>query len=88
MTNDQQQIEAWISDFWELVESSPDSIKNSEYNQIRLEGFLIAKRSMQPIELPTPEDMYDPGGTWLGRFWADGYVHNSITAAGYSYRVK
>lgn len=80
MSNDKQ-VEAWIYEFWDIVEKSPDSIKNSEYNQIRLEGFLMAKRSMQPIELPDSDDYFDKFETNI--YGYESAVHEAITAAGY-----
>ena len=50
--DDKELVEAWQNEFWSLVEKSPDSIKNSEFNQIRLEGFLLAKRSQPAITVP------------------------------------
>lgn len=91
MTNDKQ-VEVWTSDFWKLVESSPDSIRNSEYTMIRLEGYLMVKRSLQPIELPEnyySPDNFDVHGAAVEAF--DSAIDDckrSITAAGYSYKVK
>ena len=82
-----KQVEAWMKEFWDIVEKSPDSIKNSEYNQIRLEGFLMAKRSMQPIELPKPYIDYDEDDNAC-KYWTKKQINDAITAAGYSYKVK
>lgn len=80
MSEDKELVDAWICEFWSLVERSPDSIKNSEFNQIRLEGFLMAKRSQQSVVLPkieTPEGYYD---------YTE--VFAALTAAGIKYTVS
>ncbi len=93
--DDRELVDVWQSEFESIGELESFNFSKDDFGRYtssrtdgRWQGFLVAKRSMPTIELPTPEDMYDLGGTWLGRFWADGFVHNAITAAGYSYRVK
>ena len=95
-----EQIEAWRSDFEQWFDTHTNNNHGIAYYvgsgdkycftdiELAWQSFLHGKRSQQVIELPQPEDMYDKGDMWLGRFFADGYVHNAITAAGYKYKVK
>ena len=48
------------------------------------DGWMTAKRSMKPIELPRSN--WNP--VLMGHFYSHGEVVKAITAAGYSYRVK
>lgn len=86
MTNDKQ-IEVWRAEFWGLVEKSPDSIRNSEYNMIRLEGYLMSKRSLPPIELPHENFLAGSHGQVDAIYFCN-QIKEAITSAGYSYRVK
>lgn len=81
--NTKEPIEQWRKEFEGLTRGYRPSARATSWW-----GFLLAKRNMKVIELPEPEDMYDQGGYWLGRFFADGYIHNAITEAGYQYEVK
>ena len=81
MKDKKDQCVGWIDDFWELVEKSPDSIKNSEYNQIRLEGFLIARRNMPVIELPKDDGTISQNAYQLE-------VISMLKSAGIKYTIK
>jgi len=77
MTNDKQ-VEAWRKEFLSLDLQHGDEIIDGYL----WDGFVAAKRSMPPIELPYPEPSSQ-------RFcYPDSWVHTAITAAGYSYRLK
>ncbi len=90
MTNDKQ-VEGWKKEFESLCEfnlnpAEPEYGDKGVYAQPwgndMLKGFLMAKRSLPPIELPYP----DHGDGF--RYWAESEVDDAITAAGYSYKVK
>lgn len=91
--SDDKQVEAWKKEFESLCEfnltpAEPEYGDKGVYAQPwgndTLKGFLMAKRSMKPIELPRTN--WNP--VLMGHFYSHGEVVKAITAAGYSYRVK
>ena len=51
------------------------------------DGWMTAKRSMQPIELPKPYIDYDEDDNAC-KYWTKKQINDAITAAGYSYKAK
>ena len=91
MTNDNQ-LEVWRAEFCESQRTRMDtSFFDGRFLDGRVEilflGFCIAKRSMQPIELPKPYIDYDEDDNAC-KYWTKKQINDAITAAGYSYRVK
>lgn len=99
MTNDKQ-IEVWQSEFesiyadhgmtFAIFNKKPGGLGYLDFHTDCLwTGFLIAKRSMQPIELPS-YDTHCFDEVDLKDLWSHSResIINAITAAGYSYRVK
>ena len=87
MTNDKQ-VEVWRKQFQSLFDDKifARGVSGGYINDHRnsmWHGFCLAKRSMQPIELP--EWFCD--GIGEPAYEVDD-MHEAITAAGYSYRVK
>lgn len=76
------------SEFDDVSQKYDSGIYRNAHRESMWQGFLMAKRSQPVIELPEPEDMYDKGDMWLGRFIADGYVYNAIIAAGCKCKFK
>ena len=91
MTNDKQ-VEVWRKQFQSLFDDKifARGVSGGYINDHRnsmWQGFCLAKRSMQPIELPPyekPELTARDAGYNLGI--SDSKL--AINAAGYSYRVK
>ena len=89
-----KQVEVWRKEFESGKSESatqrdyrePDLYWNDPV-QHQWEGFCIAKRSMQPIELPKPYIDYDEDDNAC-KYWTKKQINDAITAAGYSYRVK
>ena len=85
MTNDKQ-VEVWRKEFCESQRTRMDiSFFDGRFLDGRVEilflGFCIAKRSMQPIELPDSDDYFDKFETNI--YGYESAVHEAITAAGY-----
>lgn len=84
MTNDKQE-EVWRKEFLSCAHTADCLAMTAE--DILWQGFLMAKQSMRPIELPAdekPELTARDAGYNLGL--SDSKL--AITAAGYSYEVK
>ncbi len=91
MNNDQRQVEAWRIEFEKKMAEtySHRSLEkeNGHYTDREVFywflGFCLAKRHQPVIELPEENPMI---------FQVTGYekydLHDAITAAGYSYKVK
>ena len=84
--SEDKQVEAWRAEF-ESLNGAQAKFPNGEYcypvDQYRWQGFLMAKRSMKPIELPKKCESL----VFQSTFNADD-IELAITAAGYSYRVN
>ena len=90
MTNDKQ-LEIWRAEFCEHYRtkrctSFHDGRFLDDRTEILYHGWLAAKRSMQPIELPDSDDYFDKFETNI--YGYESAVEDAITAAGYSYRVN
>ena len=89
MTNDKQ-VEVWRAEFCESQRTRMDtSFFDGRFLNGRVEilflGFCIAKRSMQPIELPKEDFLFGPVGQVDAIYFCN-QIKEAITAAGY--RVK
>ena len=82
-TNDKQ-VEAWKAEFESLKNQMGESIayRERDYEFVLLVGFMAAKRSMPPIDLPSGHGM-----TISYREGISDAI-DAITAAGYSYKVN
>ena len=89
MSNDKQ-AEAWRDEFAKAIGHNYTVRSDGRYVDVQIDnvwqGFLMAKRSMQPIELPDSDDYFDKFETNI--YGYESAVHEAITAAGYSYRVR
>lgn len=97
MTNDQQQVEVWRKEHKDLLLATNNwclanfqEADGSYYDwhlQASWEGFLMAKRSMPPIELPQEDFLVGSAGQVDAIYFCN-QIKDSITEAGYSYKVK
>jgi hypothetical protein len=85
---EKEQIEKCWDEFLRDEIHYSNQLEHMGYEAVFKAGFMAAKRNMPVIELPKPEDMYDKGDQWMGRFFADGYIHNALTGAGIKYTIK
>lgn len=92
MTNDKQ-VEVWKKEFEDWADAKcyyldlqADGNYYKASTRLAWEIWQESKRSMQPIELPDSDDYFDKFETNI--YGYESAVHEAITAAGYSYRVK
>lgn len=97
MTNDKR-IEAWQAEFESLyidhgMTAAIFHKKTSGLGYLDFHtdclwtGFLMSRRSMQPIELPKEDFLVVQGGQVDAIYFCN-QIKEAITASGYSYRVK